>query len=230
MPSAGDLRFGGVRTPSGYEFELTGGRLCLDFANTKDQRLGEEPRELLNRYEDVLDWGVQAGALSRAEAQRLREHAAAHPIAAANALARAVEAREIIFDILSAIARARPVPSALLDALKSLVADTVEKRRLERTRGGFEWRWRETDTPDFDRVLWPVVWSAAELLTSTVLDRARQCEGPGCAWLFMDTSKNRRKRWCDMSVCGNRAKARRYQERQRAIAQKGAAAVRKEHE
>jgi predicted RNA-binding Zn ribbon-like protein len=40
-----------------------------------------------------------------------------------------------------------------------------------------------------------------------------ECEGEGCSWLFLDTSRNRSRRWCSMEDCGNRAKARRHYER-----------------
>lgn len=204
-----------MQTPHGYIFELTGGRLCLDLANTKDERPTEHPRELLREYKDALDWASQAGALSRTDTRRLREHAARHPVAAAKALGRLIDAREVMFQIFSALARARPVPSAPLEALNTLIAEACTRGRLERRRGRFEWAWRPTETPDFDRPFCAAVWSVVDLLTSDELNRIRQCEGAGCGWLFMDTSKNGARRWCDMSVCGNRAKARRHRARLR---------------
>jgi predicted RNA-binding Zn ribbon-like protein len=36
------------------------------------------------------------------------------------------------------------------------------------------------------------------------------CEGGLCGWLFLDESRGKRRRWCDMNDCGGRAKARRY--------------------
>jgi len=74
----------------------------------------------------------------------------------------------------------------------------------------FVWAWRRSPRPDLNRVLWLVVWTAAELLTSSEIERIRRCAGSGCAWLFIDRSKNQTRRWCDMSVCGNRIKARRH--------------------
>jgi predicted RNA-binding Zn ribbon-like protein len=64
-------------------------------------------------------------------------------------------------------------------------------------------------------MLWPVARSAAELLSSESVDRVRECASSTCTWLFIDDSRNRRRRWCDMASCGNRAKARRYYERHR---------------
>ncbi len=64
-------------------------------------------------------------------------------------------------------------------------------------------------------MLWLIADAAAALLTSPRLALVRQCSGEECTWLFVDTSKNHRRRWCDMRDCGNRAKARRHYERVR---------------
>ena len=62
----------------------------------------------------------------------------------------------------------------------------------------------------------PVARSAAELLTSPRATRVHECESDTCTWLFVDRSHARRRRWCDMSSCGNRAKARRHYARTKA--------------
>jgi predicted RNA-binding Zn ribbon-like protein len=56
----------------------------------------------------------------------------------------------------------------------------------------------------------PVLWSAAELLLNAPHRRIRRCANDRCLWLFVDTSKSGTRRWCDMSSCGNRAKAARH--------------------
>jgi predicted RNA-binding Zn ribbon-like protein len=63
-------------------------------------------------------------------------------------------------------------------------------------------------------MLWPVLRSAAELLTSDRMDRVRLCSAEDCDWLFLDSSRNRSRRWCDMAVCGNRSKVRRFRQTQ----------------
>jgi predicted RNA-binding Zn ribbon-like protein len=60
-----------------------------------------------------------------------------------------------------------------------------------------------------------VVKSAGDLLISGELDNVRVCSAPDCQWLFLDTSKNHSRRWCDMKGCGNRAKVRRHYERKK---------------
>jgi predicted RNA-binding Zn ribbon-like protein len=57
--------------------------------------------------------------------------------------------------------------------------------------------------------------SAADLLTTPSVERVRQC--PGCGWLFLDESRNHSRTWCDMRICGNRAKAQRHYERQKRL-------------
>lgn len=58
--------------------------------------------------------------------------------------------------------------------------------------------------------------SAAELLTSPLGSRVRECDSETCEWLFLDLSHGRTRRWCDMQTCGNRAKAKRYHTRKTA--------------
>jgi len=78
--------------------------------------------------------------------------------------------------------------------------------------GRFQLAWPAN--PDaLDQVLWPVVRSAAELLTGDELPRVAQCAGELCGWLFLDTTRNRSRRWCDMADCGNLAKVRRFRRR-----------------
>lgn len=212
-PNSRGPRFGGFETPAGYLFELTGGRLCLDLANTLDERLRDQPRELLRGYKDALDWSFQAGALSGSERRALLRRAEANLAEATTALDRLRRGREAIFAVFSAVALRKAVPATTLDVLNGLLRTALTKRQLAGTAVPLEWKWRHTGTPDLDRPLWVAFWSAMELLTSGDVARVRQCQGTGCAWLFMDTSRNGTRRWCDMSVCGNRAKARRFRSR-----------------
>jgi predicted RNA-binding Zn ribbon-like protein len=59
----------------------------------------------------------------------------------------------------------------------------------------------------------PVVESAADALILGELSRVRRCADPRCQRVFFDNTKNGRRRWCDMSTCGNRAKAARHREK-----------------
>ena len=204
------IRFGGMRTPAGFLFELTGGCLCLDLANTVDERASGQPIELLERYQDLLDWGAQTGALTRAEAATLAAEASRRPVAATAALGRARRLREAIFSLCRAAARRRTIPRSILSALNRAIASSLANRRIVQRGRRLMLVWRGGDPPALDRVLWAAAASAAELFTSPDLARVKICPGTGCAWLFLDRSRSGTRRWCDMSVCGNRAKARRH--------------------
>jgi predicted RNA-binding Zn ribbon-like protein len=190
-------------------FDFTGGWLCLDFTNTVENRPDVHPQELLNSYHDLVSWGQQAQALAEREARGLLEEAAHHPGGASSVLERAVEIRETIYRIFRAVAEDIMPEEDDLVSLSAAVADAQAHARIVPKAGGFDWDWIG-HANELDSMLWPVVRSAADLLTSDELDDVRVCASETCNWLFMDTSKNHSRRWCDMKSCGNRAKARRF--------------------
>lgn len=192
-------------------FELTGGALCLDLANTVQGRL-ERPRDRLGSYGDLIAWASQAGAVTRPEGRLLLDEAARVPARARAALRRARGLREALYSVFSALARGEAPPTGDLDRLNAAVRASFSRLVIARDGDGFRWRWGPCG-PDLDAVVAPVVDSAAEILTSDDVDRIRTCEAGGCAWLFLDRSRNRSRRWCDMTSCGNRAKARRHYRR-----------------
>jgi predicted RNA-binding Zn ribbon-like protein len=200
--------------PGEFAFEITGGALCLDFANTADDRPRERPQELLHSFADLVAWSRQAGALPAHEAAQLLRAASRHPGAAQATLRRALVLREAVFRIFSAVAGRRPAPPADLALVNAAASKALGKLRIVGRRRGFTWEWEENPAA-LDRMLWPVMRSGAELLTSRELERVRECAADTCGWLFLDRSKNRSRRWCNMTVCGNRAKVRAFFRRQR---------------
>lgn len=201
-----------------HVFSFSGGRLCLDFANTVDWRDADEPGDRLIGYPALASWGWQASLLREDDARRLIDEAARRPDDAAATFARAIALREAIYRIFSAVAAARAPAAADLDQLNAALPEALAHARVEAAAGGFTWGWR-ADAGALDPMLWPVARSAAELLTSDELDRVRECADDDCGWLFMDMSRNRSRRWCSMQACGNRAKARRFYARKQAAAQ-----------
>jgi len=93
-----------------------------------------------------------------------------------------------------------------------MLHEALSRLEIRPSEDRFEWAW-VLDANDLDRMLWPIVRSAAELLTSGDLRKVRQCAREGCDWLFVDASKNHSRRWCSMNMCGSRVKARRYYQR-----------------
>ena len=192
---------------------LIGGALSLDFVNTVDPRHAPDRRDYLDSYLALVAWGGHAEAIAADQAIRLRAAAAGDPTGAERVLNRAIRLREALYPLFHAAAQEQPPALDDLGVLQAELALAVPHLRLTWSPAGFAREW-EHDSAALDQVLWPVCWSAAELLTQGPLDRVRECPGQGnCGWLFLDLSKNGSRRWCDMRVCGNRAKARRHHAR-----------------
>lgn len=197
----------------GWTFDLCGGRLSLDFANTVSQRNTGTAVERLAEYQDLVAFGVQTGVLGEARGRRLLAEARERPQAARRVLEHARRVREALHRVFSArTAGARPPDADLAlvnEALGAALGRTALVPRgpvyVAELRGGDE----------LDAMLPPVLRDAMEVLTAPDDGRLRRCELDECRWLFYDTSKNKSRRWCDMRTCGNVVKARRHYARQR---------------
>jgi len=199
------------------KFELVGGVLCLDFCNTVGGKRGVVARENLHSYLDFLSWSQQACLVDLRTTRGLTREAASRPIEATAVLARAIELREAIYRIFLSVSLHKPASNADLVTLNGELARTHGRLRVSRLKAppGFGWAW-EADEHALDAPLGPLARSAAELLTAPLqLQQVRQCNGENCGWLFIDSSKNHSRRWCDMGDCGNRAKVRRHRLKQR---------------
>jgi predicted RNA-binding Zn ribbon-like protein len=204
-------------TESTLHYQFVAGNLALDFANTADWHEAEQPVELLTSFTDLLRWGQQAGLIDDEDVGRLLRVAEDDPEAAIATYARAITLREALFRIFRLIARQQPTAHDDLELLNVELMRAFAHRQIVAGQDGYSLEWRGRETA-LDGVLWTVAQSAADLLTDAELRRVRQCAGDPCGWLFYDTSRNRRRRWCTMEGCGNRAKARRYYQRRRGTA------------
>ena len=195
------------------EYGMEQKKLCLDFANTAQWHASENPQEKLHTYQDLVEWSYKAGIISKINAQKMISTAAKNPNAAEDVYGRAIELREAIYRIFSVVSADAHPKQGDLAILNKNLSRTMAHSRIVSGKDGFVWDIKGNEE-DLDRMLNPIIRSAAELLTSDELIRVKECaDDRGCGWLFMDRSKNRSRRWCDMKDCGNRAKARRYYER-----------------
>lgn len=194
-------------------FTIESGALCLEFANTLDWHASAHPVESITTYADLVQWAQQVGLLSLTEQQNLLLKAKAHAQEAATILAQAIELREAIYRIFLATAAKQMSQADDLALLNCNVQTALRHLVVTATATAFAWQWHQVEGA-LEQMLWPIAYSAAMLLTSDRLDRVKQCEDDrGCGFLFVDTSKNRARRWCSMESCGNRAKVRRHRQR-----------------
>lgn len=188
-------------------------QICIHFANLVVWRASDHPLDQLTGIDMLLRFARWAGIFDDGELAFMRQRAEESQAAAQVALERAKTAREAMYRILLAAANHEQAAPADVALLNDTVAEAQAQVHLAPTgeAGRYEWRWK-SERPQFDMVLWAAARSAAELLTSEELKKVKSCPGEGCAYLFMDLSRNGKRRWCEMDVCGNRNKVKRFRQ------------------
>ena len=188
-------------------FKLQAENAALDFVNTLDDRYAPGgPRELLSSYSDLLRFCRQAGLLTPGEQSRL---SAISRASQEKSLSSAVELREMLARIFYRLLERRSPSGEDRIALERWAAACAKHQELRWEDGHLVWRWQAMEAnPDAPALL--LADDALKLLTQEPPARLHACASDTCRWLFLDVSKNRTRRWCDMKTCGNRAKARRY--------------------
>jgi predicted RNA-binding Zn ribbon-like protein len=193
---------------------LIADNLALDFANTESGRGFPSHQNHFREAGNVVEWLKHAKALRAVEADWLRIRVSEHADLAADLLVRAIELREAIHDIGAALGRRSKPPQAALASLAALHARFVAEAELAPGVMSCRWLWSVRASP-VEAALGPIALAAVRLFTEGDFHRVRECGGHACGWLFYDRSKNNRRRWCEMEVCGNRAKQRRLAARRR---------------
>lgn len=197
----------------GLNLELKSGHPVLEFTNTVSDHASENPREKLFNYKDLLAWGKRVGLLRGEQLENLTHKAAAQSEEAAAAFAQSLELREAIYRIFVAQAKGKSPSDRDLMILNSVLAKVTTGAQVAPRANRFEWQWN-LDQDALDAPVRIIALSAVDLMTSEHYQWVGQCaDEDGCGWLFVDTSKNHSRRWCDINDCGNRAKQRRYQKR-----------------
>ena len=199
-------------------FDLSGGHPALDLVNTLDDRFDPDgPLELLADYGDLLRFARQAKLLDPRQAKVLARTVSAD--AGRQVLRSARELREALARALYGTLEGRPPAAGDVAALERHFhhANRQRKLRWQSTNdpaGGaaMSWHW-DGNEPHAELPLWMLAAAASRLLLADGLHQVRACGAETCRWLFLDTSKNHTRRWCNMKVCGNRMKARRFHAR-----------------
>jgi predicted RNA-binding Zn ribbon-like protein len=208
-----DLAPGAGKATRKRMFELIAGHPALDLVNTLDWRYRETgPEELIASYDDLLRFTAQCGLISSAEARRLLRNITgnkgAHMIAETRAL------RESAASVFYAVVDENDPPTDAIRELESRFKEAEAHRCLRWSQSRLQWEFPAT-APASELPLWILSLKTAQLLTSANIGMIRACGNPECRWLFLDTSKNHTRRWCEMKICGNRMKARRFKAQHR---------------
>ena len=184
----------------------------LAFINTLSSRPTAAPVERLVSYGALVEWAREQHVLSAAAAERLTAEARRHPHQAAAVLARAREFREALNGLAESIEKERQPGGAVLTTISDYLAAAYANGRLVPHDGTLQWVASAEDA--LERILWEIGRAAGRLVLSPRLANIRACAASDCGWWFLDDTKNHSRRWCDMKICGNREKIRRFRSRQ----------------
>lgn len=191
-------------------FDLAGGHPALNLVNSLDNRFrADGPNEMLTGFAELLRFLQETALITPSQAQLLKKKV--NPAAAEKALQSVRELREASAAVLYAVAQEKTPSTPGLRTLERYFHAADRQRRLC-WENGASWHWH-TDESNPELTVWILARSVCELLFSEQLGQMRSCDVDTCRWLFLDTSKNHSRRWCNMKVCGNRVKARRFQAR-----------------
>ena len=191
--------------------DLVAGHTALDLVNTVTARNTPVPRDWLDGYPRLLEWAKLAQIGEDKGLALLGKQATESLDGAAGALARLKEFREALHTAYGALISGKRVPQRVLDEIDAVWREAQSRIRLEYSEGRVTAR-ASIERSGLDLIRDSVASGAVELLRSLPTDRARVCRGEACGWLFIDSSKGGQRVWCDMAVCGNAAKTRRFQE------------------
>lgn len=193
--------------------QFIAGVLCLDLTNTiGGARNMPSEVDYLTSYADLLLWTREAGIVSETERQQLETQARENSAEASGILTRVRRLRETIYRIFSIHLDGGVISDTDLMLINEEIELCFHRSRIVRTSDGYAWGWSKELT--LDGMIAPIVRSVVDLLsTPAALDRIRECSSDNCTWLFLDDTKNRSRRWCDMKTCGNAHKVNRYRSR-----------------
>jgi predicted RNA-binding Zn ribbon-like protein len=193
--------------------KYVGGDPSIDLVNTVDWLHDGLDHDRIPDHNRLVEWGEGAGVIAPAIGDRLRRAAASQPRQAASAVAAAASLRWLLQRLFTDLASGTP-SSAALDEFNELLAGRLGRMRIAAVpRRGLAISW-EGMGEDLQSLLWPVIWSAAQLLTSDEAGNIHICAAPDCGWMYVDRSRNGMRRWCQMETCGTRAKSRRRARRE----------------
>ncbi len=194
----------GMSMGNPVKHKLIAGVLCLDFINTINGHHSGTSNEYIVHYNDLIVWACHAKIFDQKMADFLLQQSAAHPHTSEHIFHQAIELRERLFKIFSALYYQNPVPQNAIDFLSDIHHKGMQHSNLVQKEDRFKWEWKFDK--NMEMVLRPITLSATRLLTSENLKRVRECSGSDCDWYFLDTSRNHQRRWCSMKDCGNRHK------------------------
>lgn len=189
--------------------KVLGERPSIDFVNTVDWRGKQDSLDYLTEFDDLLDWAKLVGLIDEEEHVEVSRAAISYPENAFLMYKRMIDFRENLYGILLSKSGKEPIDEELEANYQSEIKSMLKHLSMNIMEGRLELD-KELDVGYVLRIL---VKDSVDLISSDDVSRVKRCGSEECGWLFIDTSKNSSRKWCQMRGCGNRAKARRFYSR-----------------
>ncbi len=184
---------------------LVADHVGLELVNTLGAPYGEELDWLINGQE-LLSWMVAVELLTVGDAERL-----AGDLTESDLETAAGELRSLRAEMQENVPEASP---EFMQRLNDLLASGRGRYEIETSaEGQRNMRFQPLLETANDLVV-RVAVEIAELFCLNTPERMRECGSPTCTYWFHDNTRNNRRRWCSMAVCGNRAKVKAHRARQ----------------
>ena len=196
-------------------FLFVGEHLALDFANTLLAANGE-PVETLNTLDDVLDWLVFAHLITDLEKQSLA--ADLKSSAQASGLLEQLRTLRDSWKInLERLCEEKTISHDFLNRINDLLKPALTRHSLLQEVSARKFHFHSEHVPlePAKKILAVVAGEMAKFLNSANLKYLRRCAGNDCVVFFYDTTKNHRRQWCSMAICGNRHKVAKFRAKEK---------------
>jgi predicted RNA-binding Zn ribbon-like protein len=181
--------------PQESSFYIIANNLAIDLVNTVTSELNGE---------GLATWAKAVGLFGEKPNGNWRE----------KSVADAIRFRDKLREIVITLVETKDISDADIEWINKTLGRKTGHSELVRTAEGFAKQSRIELTEPKDIAV-PVIESFVDLVAFGNIDYIRKCERPECLLYFYDTTKNHKRRWCSMAVCGNRAKVAKFYERQR---------------
>jgi predicted RNA-binding Zn ribbon-like protein len=191
--------------------DIISGDSALDLVNTVSG-WNDDPEDWVPDIASFLVWTRTSGILSAYEKNQAGRMAERSPAAAARVLASVKELRFALWRLVDSLEHRRPAKAGDLSVIDEWARRLSLSQRAVVRRNKIDFAiGRDISALEIPGLR--VITAALSFLRDSSWARIKTCPGNNCGWKFLDRSKNRSRRWCDMAVCGNLAKAKQYRAR-----------------
>ncbi|TFY86477.1 hypothetical protein DYL59_22100 [Pseudomonas kairouanensis] len=205
-------------TGTAKSIRLIGGARVLDFINTTNGRRPgtalKVTEERLTSFQFFFEWALHASLVTAQEFEAYKAMVFESPMAYQPDLDAVIAFRECLYGVFHALSLRRPAGDEALQQINLRFQQGVTWRVLRSVAGAPGWGWKAcTSTQELTAMLLGrLAIEATQLLVSGDLQALRSCSSTDCDWVFLDISKNKQRKWCQMSVCGSREKLSRLKQ------------------